>query len=75
MTSGRPRQPVTPVIFSVKLILRPGEDDDLIAFLRTAPPRLRATLVKLALRSGRVPVIPTESGIDEDIEFDGLLLG
>jgi hypothetical protein len=36
----------------VKLRLYPGEDDDLIAFFDQSLPRLRAAMVKRALRSG-----------------------
>ena len=36
----------------VKLRLYPGQDDDLIAFFHSIPFRLRAAMVKRALRSG-----------------------
>ena len=40
------------MILRVKLRLYPGEDDDLIVFFDSIPHRLRATMVKQALRSG-----------------------
>ena len=39
-------------VVQIKLRLYPGEDDDLIAFLAGVPRRLRAAMVKRALRSG-----------------------
>jgi len=39
-------------IVRIKLRLYPGEDDDLIGFFSGIPAGLRATSVKLALRSG-----------------------
>ena len=38
------------MIVRVKLRLYPGEDDDLIVFFDSIPFRLRATMVKQALR-------------------------
>jgi len=51
---GRPPSPraASATIVHVKLRLYPGEDDDLIAFFEAALPRLRAAMVKQALRSG-----------------------
>ena len=39
---GRPRLPVQAVVLNLKLRLRPGVDDDLIAFFGQIPPRHRA---------------------------------
>jgi hypothetical protein len=39
-------------VIQVKLRLYEGGDDDLIAFFSLIPPRLRAVMVKRALRSG-----------------------
>lgn len=75
MTRGRPRQPVRPVVFSVKLVLHPSEDDDLIAYLQSAPPRLRATLIKMAMRNGQLQKTVQTTEADTEIEFEGLLLG
>ena len=53
---GRPRSPraASSRIVHIKLRLYPGEDDDLIAFFDGIFPRLRAAMVKQALRSGVV---------------------
>ena len=69
---GRPANAVRPVVVSVKLLLYPGQDDDLIAYLTGGGPRLRATLVKLALREGRMPLHPPQPE-EDDLDFDGLL--
>ena len=67
---GRPRsaRAASARIVRIKLRLYPGEDEDLIAFFTAVPHRLRAAMVKRALRSG----VLTES---EDIatEDDELL--
>ena len=55
MTSrGRPHseRAASAHLVQIKLRLYPNEDDDLIAFFANIPPRLRAALVKQALRSG-----------------------
>ncbi|MHB1458568.1 MAG: hypothetical protein ACYC0V_16790 [Armatimonadota bacterium] len=51
---GRPPSPraASARMIHIKLRLYPGEDDDLIAFFDGIIPRLRAALVKQALRSG-----------------------
>ncbi|OQA40460.1 MAG: hypothetical protein BWY52_02866 [Chloroflexi bacterium ADurb.Bin325] len=49
---GRPRLPQQSVVFNLKLRLRPGVDDDLIAFFNQVPPRYRAGAAKAAMRSG-----------------------
>lgn len=51
---GRPHSPraASARMIHIKLRLYPGEDDDLIAFFDGIIPRLRAVLVKQALRSG-----------------------
>ena len=51
---GRPRSPraASAKIIRIKLRLYPGEDDDLLEFFSGIPAGLRATMVKLALRSG-----------------------
>ena len=66
--SGRPRSRRQVRIVQVKLRLYLGEDDDLIAFFESIPPRLRAVMVKQALRSGAPR---SEGGEDEDL-FDAL---
>lgn len=49
---GRPRRVEQPVVYSLKLVLYPGADDDLLAYLRAAPARKRAAAVKAAMRGG-----------------------
>jgi hypothetical protein len=71
---ARPR--MTPaVIVQVKLSLRLGEDDDLIAFFERVPDRLRVAAVKQALRSGGMTMQLDDLPSDEEIELalDGLL--
>ncbi len=51
---GRPRLPVQAVVLNLKLRLRPGVDDDLIAFFGQIPPRHRAGAAKAAMRSGNL---------------------
>jgi len=51
---GRPRLPEQAVVVNLKLRLRPGVDDDLIAFFARIPPRFRAGAAKAAMRSGNL---------------------
>jgi hypothetical protein len=52
--------------------LYPGEDDDLLEFFRSIPPRLRAEMVKRALREGAAEVhlldVPEEVELMEALE-------
>jgi len=69
---GRPPSPraASARIMHIKLRLYPGEDDDLIAFFDEIIPRLRAAMVKRALREGMdVP----GAACDCDDEIDHLL--
>lgn len=71
---GRPPSPRTATVrwVHIKLGLYPGQDDDLIAFFAAAPHRLRAVLVKRALRSGMVTTgeahQPDEDGVLDALE-------
>ncbi len=58
---GRPPLAQPSRVYTIKLRLRPGEDDDLVAFLEAIPLRSRAAAVKAALRSGRL-VAPAAAG-------------
>jgi hypothetical protein len=49
---GRPCRTTKAVVHQVKLVLTPGEDDDLIRYLETLPARAKASAVKAAMRSG-----------------------
>ena len=63
---GRPRSEVEPVIYHIKLILHPGEDDDLIALYQAIPPMKRAAVTKMTLRAGGLQ--STQAGLDQDHE-------
>ena len=68
--TGRPAQVIPPVEVHVHLRLRPGEDDDLIAFFRNPEMRCMARAVKAALRMGGMPAdsvetVPVDDGADE----------
>ena len=56
---GRPRLPEQAVVVNLKLRLRPGVDDDLIAFFARIPPRFRAGAAKAAMRSGNLATAAT----------------
>ena len=70
---GRPRSPraASAQIVRIKLRLYPGEDDDLIGFFASIPPRLRALSVKLALRSG-VQSATTDTESHDETLLDNL---
>ena len=50
--SPRSARAASAKVIRIKLRLYPGEDDDLILFFDGIPTGLRATSVKIALRSG-----------------------
>ncbi len=49
---SRPRKTGVAVVHQIKLVLIPGQDDDLIALLQDVPARKKAAKVKSAIRSG-----------------------
>lgn len=51
---------------SMRLPLRSGEDDDLIKWFESLPPRGRAKAVKTALRSGGVQVESDGEQVSDD---------
>lgn len=67
---GRPRRDRQPVVYSVKLVLYPGEDDDLISYLEAAPNRKRAAAVKTAMRSGNIDAADLGDLPDDDELLD-----
>lgn len=67
---GRPRQTTTPIVYSVKLVLYPGRDDDLIVYLDAAPARKRAALVKAAMRSGNIDAARLDDLPDDETLMD-----
>ena len=72
---GRPPARVRPTVVRVALYLRPGEDDDLIAFFAPLPIGLRSSAIKQALRSGRLTSSNADLPSDDEIEaaLDNLL--
>jgi hypothetical protein len=72
---ARPSLPQKSVVVRVALFLRPGEDDDLIEFFASIPVDLRASALKLALRSGKMQVnlaelaeLPSDDDIEESLD-------
>jgi hypothetical protein len=56
----------------IKLRLYPGEDDDLITFFDGIIPRLRAAIVKQALRSGTQGTsiaMPSDDGLLDALDL------
>lgn len=72
---ARPRLAQRAVRIQVNMNLRPGEDDDLIAFFERIPLRLRVAAVKQALRSGGMSLQLDDLPSDYEVELalDGLL--
>ena len=63
---GRPRMAAGAVtVVQIKLRLYRGLDDDLLAFFASLPVRLRAAMVKQALRSGAMPVGDLDGAVEE----------
>ena len=74
---GRPAPPEPEVRVVVHLRLREGQDNDLIAFFASLPPRQRALRLKLALRSGGMQSTSAVAEIPDDElneALDGFLL-
>ena len=57
-----------PKIYNVKLYLRAGQDDDLIAFMESVPDKLRAKAVMQAMRSGKLAVAMDNLPSDDEVE-------
>jgi hypothetical protein len=66
---SRPRKTGGAVVHQIKLVLVPGQDDDLIELLRDVPSRKKAAKVKAAIRSGGNLGGPAE----DDDELAGML--
>jgi len=69
---GRPRLPVPAVVLNLKLRLRPGVDDDLIAFFGQIPPRHRAGAAKAAMRSGNLATVVSADLPADEVVADAL---
>lgn len=72
---GRPPLPEPVIEIYIHLRLRPGEDDDLLAFFERYPARRRATALKTALRAGGLQTAGSQDAVDDDdlSAVDGLL--
>ena len=68
----RPRLAEESIVYRTSISLRPGDDDDLIAFFARVPPRQLAAAIKTGLRSGGLLNIDVESGPDDESLLDGL---
>lgn len=70
---GRPRLPTQSVVINLKLRLRPGVDDDLIAFFAQVPLRHRVGAAKAAMRSGNLATaaltdLPADEAVADALE-------
>lgn len=69
---SRPERAGRPWTVQIKMQLYPSEDDDLLGFFGSIPPRLWAAMVKRALREGAGSVdlldLPKETEIMEALE-------
>ncbi len=72
MARGRPAATGKTWDCQVHLRLRVGEDDDLIAFLGSLPPRRRATAIKSVLRSGGMTIQSLDNGISDAEMFESI---
>ncbi len=75
---GRPPLQRPSQRYVLTLTLRPGRDDDLIAFLESLPQGHRATAVMAAMRSGNLAALPdadrfTDTEVTETL-FDSFVL-
>lgn len=67
---ARGRQPLAceRVEINLHVWLRRGEDDDLIQFFESIPPRQRVTALKIALRAGGMRLPDAALNADESID-------
>ena len=66
---ARPRLAHTTVRVSLKLSLRPGQDDDLLNFFAHIPPERRAAAVCQALRAGGMQTVELDQAAEDDELF------
>jgi hypothetical protein len=69
---ARPRLENPAVRIDITLSLRPGEDNDLIAWFEAIPPRLRAQAVIARLRTGEGGAVAGDSAVNESVVTDML---
>jgi hypothetical protein len=73
---GRPRSATPHVVINTKLRLDPNRDQDLIQYLLSAPARLRAPYILLALRLGVAALAPGRhetQDYTDDLDLDSFL--
>jgi len=69
MMAGRKPLPERAMLIRASLILRTGEDDDLIKAFQAVPARKRAAFIKAAMRSGKFQTISYDDlPSDEELE-------
>lgn len=67
--AGRKPLPERAMLIRASLILRTGEDDDLIKAFQAVPARKRAAFIKAAMRSGKFQTISYDDlPSDEELE-------
>lgn len=66
MKRGRRKAEHPSLQFLIHLRLREGDDEDLIAFLKSIPKRRRAAAIKSALRAGGMQSARAEAAEDDD---------
>jgi hypothetical protein len=69
---GRPPLEEETVYVQIKLSLRPGRDDDLIAFFASLPHGSRATAVMTAMRSGNLNAAADPNYVTDEAMTDAL---
>ena len=66
MKRGRRKAEHPSLQFLIHLRLREGDDEDLIAFLKSIPKRRRAAAIKSALRAGGMQSAGAEAAEDDE---------
>ncbi len=67
--AGRKQLPKRTMLIRASLILRTGEDDDLIQAFQAVPARKRATFIKASMRSGNFQTLSYDDlPSDDDLE-------
>ncbi len=67
--AGRKQLPKRTMLIRASLILRTGEDDDLIQAFQAVPARKRASFIKTAMRSGSFQSLSYDDlPSDDDLE-------
>jgi hypothetical protein len=64
--AGRKPLPERTLLIRASLILRAGEDDDLIQAFQSVPGRKRAAFIKAAMRSGNIQAVSSDDLPSDD---------